>query len=80
MFTYPHSVLRCSKKGQCCRELADLWNGLMLETITGDWLVMQAHDDTCDYLDRETGRCTVYANRPVLCAAWPCEDCNLTAK
>lgn len=77
MFIAPHSILECAKKGQCCRELSDRWNGEVLETITGDWIIMQAHDDICDYLDRATGRCTIYDNRPLVCARWSCEDCNL---
>ena len=79
MFIAPHSVLGCAKKGQCCRELSDYWNGLMLETITGDWMVMHEHDGVCDYLDRATGWCAVYDNRPLACARWNCEDCKLIA-
>lgn len=75
-----NSVLRCTKKGQCCRELTDIWNGLMLETITGDWLVMHMKGETCEYLDRATGLCTIYDNRPLICARWTCDGCDLIAE
>jgi hypothetical protein len=29
-----------------------------------------AADSACNYLDRETNRCTVYAARPLICRAW----------
>lgn len=80
MYIAPHSTLGCTRGGQCCCEFDDRLNGVLVETITGDWIVMQIHDGICDYFDRATKLCTIYSNRPLFCARWGCEDCKLTPK
>jgi len=77
MFIAPHSTLECKREGWCCRGFSACLNGELVETITGDWMVMRIHTDgVCNYLNRATWRCTIYNSRPLLCARWNCEDCK----
>lgn len=46
------------------------------ETINGNICTMVVRNGVCDNLDKETGRCTVYNDRPLLCATWLCAYCN----
>lgn len=68
-----HSTI-CRHKGRCCRELKDC--ELEVLTINKNKRTLVIKNGVCSDLDKETGRCTVYDDRPLMCATWLCAYCN----
>ncbi|MDQ3806518.1 MAG: YkgJ family cysteine cluster protein [Acidobacteriota bacterium] len=64
-------------RGACCRlrfalTTQDLEEGKVKWDLGRPYLIRQDADGYCHHVERPTGRCGVYENRPIVCRAYDC--------
>jgi len=65
---------KCKFNGRCCRDLS---NGIFeFENSYGEIIKLIITGGTCCYLDKETGDCTIYDRRPLVCKNYLCPYCK----
>jgi hypothetical protein len=68
-------------KAACCRlpfalSKQDIREGIIRWDLGQPYLIDQGKDGYCNHMDRCTGRCTVYEQRPVPCRGFDCRTDN----
>ena len=64
-------------RGACCRlsfalTVQDLEEGSVKWDLSRPYMIRHDEDGYCHHVERETKRCGLYANRPVVCRAYDC--------
>jgi hypothetical protein len=64
-------------RGACCRlsfalTVQDLEEGRVRWDLRRPYMIRHEEDGYCHHVERETKRCGLYANRPVVCRAYDC--------
>ena len=71
-------AITCSSCEACCCRLEVMLMGedeipqeFILQDRWGGWVMLRLDDGWCAALDRNTMRCTIYEQRPLICAEFP---------